>query len=124
MARPFQVQAAIQALHCAAPTYGVTDWASIVRFRDRLMAVMPTTVVALNRAVALSETRGVAESLDLLDELADELEGSYPLHAARGALLDRLGRPTDAATAYARAGVPATTETARRFLRGRATPLA
>ena len=57
-------------------------------------------------------------------ELADELEGYCPLHAARGALLDRLGRPTDAAPAYARAAELATTETARRFLRGRATPLA
>ena len=74
---------------------------------------------ARNRA-----TRGAAESLDLLDELADELNGYCPLHAARGALLDRLGRPKDAATAYARAAELAPTETARLFLRGRATPLA
>ena len=55
---PFQLQAAIQALHCAARRYEDTDWAAIVRFYDRLIAVMPTPVVALNRAVAVAETKG------------------------------------------------------------------
>ena len=55
---PFQLQAAIQALHCAARRYEDTDWAAIVRFYDRLIAVMPTPVVALNRAIAVAETEG------------------------------------------------------------------
>ena len=55
---PFQLQAAIQALHCAARRYEETDWAAIVRFYDRLIAAMPTPVVAMNRAVAVAETDG------------------------------------------------------------------
>ena len=65
---PFQLQAAIQALHCAARRYEETDWAAIVRFYDRLIAVMPTPVVALNRAVAVAETKGPAAGLALLDD--------------------------------------------------------
>lgn len=123
-ARPFQLQAAIQALHCAAPTYDVTDWASIVRFYDRLMAVMPTPVVALNRAIALSETRAQPRASSCLTSSPTSSKATVRCTPPRGALLDRLGRPTDAATAYARAAELATTETARRSLRGRATPLA
>src|SRR3954464_4404309 len=67
---PFQLQAVIQALHCAAPRYEQTDWAAIVRFYDRLLAVLPTPVVALNRAVAVAETAGPEEGLRLLDDLA------------------------------------------------------
>jgi len=88
------------------------------------MAPRAATARAVPAPGSHGDTGRAAESLDLLDELADELEGYYPLHVARGALLDRLGRPTDAATAYARAAELATTESARRFLRGRATPLA
>ena len=114
---PFQLQAAIQALHCAAGRYEETNWPSIVRFYDRLIAVMPTPVVALNRAVAVAETRGPGVGLLLLDEVADELANYYPLHAARGSVLRRLGRCTEAAQAYARAAELATTEPAMRFLR-------
>jgi RNA polymerase sigma-70 factor, ECF subfamily len=114
---PFQLQAAIQALHCAAPRYEETDWAAIVRFYDRLLAAMPTPVVALNRAVAVAEVDGPGAGLSLLDEIADELDGYHPLHAARGSMLQRLGRPNEAAEAYARAARLARTEPEIRFLR-------
>ncbi|MGW1347590.1 DUF6596 domain-containing protein [Kribbella sp. NPDC002412] len=114
---PYQLQAAIQAMHCAASRYEDTDWAAIVRFYDRLIAVMPTPVVALNRAAAVAETRGPAEGLRLVDAIAGELAGYYPLHAVRGSMLHRLGRHDEAAAAYARAAQLAKTESAARFLR-------
>lgn len=114
---PFQLQAAIQALHCAAARYEETNWTSIVRFYDRLIALTPTPVVALNRAIAVAETQGPAEGLRLLDEIADELAGYHPLHAARGSMLHRLGRQAEAARAYARAAELARTEPAIQFLR-------
>ena len=88
---PFQLQAAIQALHCAARRYEETDWAAIVRFYDRLIAVMPTPVVALNRAIAVAETEGPEAGLALLDGVAEELDGYHLLHAARGSMLEQAG---------------------------------
>ncbi|PZF79464.1 RNA polymerase sigma factor [Jiangella anatolica] len=120
---PFQLQAAIQALHCAASRYEETDWAAIVRFYDRLIAVMPTPVVALNRAVAVAEVQGAVEGLRLLDELGSELAGYHLWHAARGSLLRRLGRRTEAAAAYERAAELARSEPERRFLRGQSETL-
>jgi RNA polymerase sigma-70 factor (ECF subfamily) len=114
---PFQLQAAIQALHCAAARYEDTNWPAIVRFYDRLIAVMPTPVVALNRAVAVAETQGPGDSLLLLDGLAGELANYHPLHAARGSMLQRLGRLAEAAEAYARAAELAKTEPTTQFLR-------
>ncbi|MGH8829439.1 MAG: RNA polymerase sigma factor, partial [Jiangellaceae bacterium] len=118
---PFQLQAAIQALHCAAPRYEQTDWAAIVRFYDRLLDVMPTPVVAMNRAVALAETDGPQAGLALLDDLAADLGGHHLLHAARGSMLERLGRTQEAAHAYDRAAALARTDAAVSFLsrRGR-----
>jgi RNA polymerase sigma-70 factor, ECF subfamily len=113
---PFQLQAAIQALHCAAPRYGETDWAAIVRFYDRLFAVMPTPVVALNRAVAVAETKGPEAGLVLLDGVADQLEEYHLLHAARASMLERLERPTEAAEAYERAAALARTDIDVAFL--------
>ncbi|MFI6677335.1 RNA polymerase sigma factor [Kribbella sp. NPDC050470] len=113
---PYQIQAAIQALHCASPRYDETDWAAIVRFYDRLLAVTPTPVVALNRAVAVAERDGPAVGLSLLDELCDELAGYHLLHAARGSMLHRLGRRSEAAAAYARAATLARTSSEVQFL--------
>ena len=120
---PFQLQAAIQALHCAARRYEETDWAAIVRFYDRLIAVMPTSVVALNRAVAVAETNGPASGLALLDGLAEELDAYYLLHASRGSMLERLGRPHEAAEAYDRAASLGRTDAEVSFLSGRRTQL-
>jgi RNA polymerase sigma-70 factor (ECF subfamily) len=113
---PFQLQAAIHGVHCAAPTCDATDWAAIVRFYDRLFAIMPTPVVVLNRAIAVSETEGPAAALGLVDAVAEELDSYHLLHATRGALLDQLGRPVDAAAAYGRAAELAPTEPEARFL--------
>ncbi|NUR05991.1 MAG: sigma-70 family RNA polymerase sigma factor [Nocardioidaceae bacterium] len=113
---PFQLQAAIQALHCAAPRYEDTDWSAIVRFYDRLLAVMPTAVVALNRAVAVAETDGPEAALALLDGVAGELDGYPLLHASRGSMLERLGRPHEAVQAYDRAAALARTDADISFL--------
>jgi len=120
---PFQLQAAIQALHCAARRYEDTDWATIVRFYDRLIAVMPTPVVALNRAVAVAETKGPGTGLALLDRHADELDGYRLFHAARGSMLERLGRTLEAANAYDRAATLARTDADLSFLSWRRTQL-
>jgi RNA polymerase sigma-70 factor, ECF subfamily len=120
---PFQLQAAIQALHSAAVIYEQTDWAAIVRFYDRLLAVMPTPVVALNRAVAAAETEGPAASLVLLDDLSADLAGYHLLHAARGSMLQRLGRRDEAAAAYGRAAALARTDVDTAFLARRHTEL-
>jgi RNA polymerase sigma-70 factor (ECF subfamily) len=114
---PFQIQAAIQALHCAAARYEDTDWAAILRFYDRLLAVMSTPIVALNRAVAAAETQGPGVGLSLLDEIADELATYHLLHASRGSMLQRLGRQQEAAEAYARAAKLAKAEPEIQFLR-------
>jgi RNA polymerase sigma-70 factor, ECF subfamily len=113
---PFQLQAAIQALHCAAACYEETDWAAIVRFYDRLIAVMPTPVVALNRAVAVAETEGPEAGLALLDGVVEDLDGYHLLHASRGSMLERLGRPSQAAKAYDRAAALARTDADISFL--------
>ena len=113
---PFQLQAAIQALHCAALGYEETDWAAIVRFYDRLIAVMPTPVVMMNRAIAVAETDGPEASLALLDELQQDLDDYHLLHASRAAMLERLGRPGEAADAYARAAALARTDADLSFL--------
>ena len=120
---PFQLQAAIQALHCAAPRYEETDWAAIVRFYDRLLAVMPTPVVKLNRAVAVAETQEPEAGLALLDGIVEELDGYHLLHAARGSMLERLGRPHEAAQAYDRAAALARTDAEISFLSRRRTQL-
>jgi RNA polymerase sigma-70 factor (ECF subfamily) len=120
---PFQLQAAIQALHCAAPRYEQTDWAAIVRFYDRLLTVLPTPVVALNRAVAVAETNGPEAGLQLLDDLARDLAGYYLLHASRGSMLERLGRRDEAAEAYGRAAARARTDADTSFLARRHTEL-
>jgi RNA polymerase sigma-70 factor, ECF subfamily len=120
---PFQLQAAIQALHCAAPRYGQTDWAAIVRFYDRLLTVLPTPVVALNRAVAVAETDGAEAGLQLLDDLARDLAGYHLLHASRGSMLERLGRREEAADAYGRAAALARTDAGTSFLARRHTEL-
>ena len=113
---PFQVQAAIQAVHCAAWSVEATDWAQILTLYDHLLELTPTPVVALNRAIAVGEVDGPARALEELDRLAGELDGYHLWHAARGAVLRRLGDPA-ATDAYRRAADLAPTEHDRRFLR-------
>ncbi len=98
---PYQVQAAINAVHCLAPSSDDTDWRAILTLYHQLYALTPTPVVALNRAVALAEVRGPAAGLAAVDDLrSPALDGYYLFHAARADLLRRLGRATEAAAAY------------------------
>ncbi|MFJ7071884.1 RNA polymerase sigma factor [Streptomyces sp. NPDC098781] len=98
---PYQLQAAIQAVHSDAPTARDTDWEQIRQLYDHLMAVAPSPVVALNRAVAVAEVEGPAPALDLVDAL--DLDTYHVFHAVRADLLRRLGRGTEAVRAYERA---------------------
>ncbi|MGH9113303.1 MAG: RNA polymerase sigma factor [Acidimicrobiales bacterium] len=112
---PFQLQAAIQAVHCDAKSFVATDWAQIVTLYDHLHELTPTPVVALNRAIAVGEVYGPARALEELEQLAGELDSYHLWHAARGAVLRRLGDAT-AEDAYQRAAQLAPTDHDRRFL--------
>jgi RNA polymerase sigma-70 factor, ECF subfamily len=98
---PYQVQAAIAAVHSDAPTAALTDWAQIVQLYDLLLALAPTPVVALNRAVAVAEVQGPAAGLALVEQL--DLDGYDVFHAVRADLLRRLGRSSEARAAYRQA---------------------
>ena len=113
---PYQLQAAINAVHADAAGVEATDWPQIVALYDQLLAIAPTPVVALNRAVAVGEVEGPAAALVLVDAL--DLDTYYPFHATRADLLDRLGRHAEAAAAYVRAAALAPTAAERDFLRG------
>ena len=111
----YQLQAAINAVHADAATVEQTDWSQIVALYDQLLAVAPTPVVALNRAVAIGEVQDPAAALALVDAL--DLDNYYAFHATRADLLRRLGRDREAAAAYERAAAMAPTEAERNFLR-------
>jgi RNA polymerase sigma-70 factor (ECF subfamily) len=113
---PYQLQAAIQAVHCDAGSYEATDWPQIVELYDHLFAVLPTPIVALNRAIALAETEGPEVALARIDAIAPDLQSYHLMHAARGTMLRRLGRADEARAAFERASDLAVTEADRRFL--------
>ena len=100
---PYQLQASIQAVHCAAPSFEMTDWDQIVALYDHLAHFLPTPVVALNRAIALGERDGPEAALPELAGIADQLDSYHPFHAARGTMLRRLGRPDEALEAFGKA---------------------
>jgi len=114
---PYQVQAAINAVHSDAPVAADTDWRGIVALYDQLMALAPSSVVALNRAVAVAEVAGPQEALELVDAL--DLDDYHVLHAIRADLLRRLGRREEAARAYDRAIALAGNAAERAFLERR-----
>ncbi|MFF7595341.1 RNA polymerase sigma factor [Streptomyces mirabilis] len=95
---PYQIQAAINAVHSDAPTAAATDWGQILQLYDQLAALAPSPVVALNRAVAVAEVEGPEQALALVDAL--DLDGYHAFHAVRADLLRRLGRHTEAVRAY------------------------
>jgi RNA polymerase sigma-70 factor (ECF subfamily) len=95
---PYQVQAAINAVHSDAPAAAATDWWQILELYDQLMEVAGSPVVALNRAVAVAEVEGPEAALALVDGL--DLDGYHLFHAIRADLLRRLGRDAEAALAY------------------------
>ncbi|HEX4489814.1 MAG TPA: RNA polymerase sigma factor [Acidimicrobiia bacterium] len=112
---PYQIQAAINAVHSDAATADTTDWSQIVALYDQLMVLAPSPVVALNRAVALAELDGPGVALAAVDAL-EELEQYHLFHAARADLLARLARVDDAHAAYDRAIALATNAAERDLL--------
>ena len=102
-------------MHADAATLQDTDWSQIVALYDQLIAIAPTPVVALNRAIAIAEIQGPAAALALVDEL--DLDNYHPFHATRADLLRRLGRDSEAAAAYERAAALAPTDAERDFLK-------
>jgi RNA polymerase sigma-70 factor (ECF subfamily) len=112
---PYQIQAAINAVHSDAPTAAGTDWGQIVALYDQLLACAPSPVVALHRAVAVAEVSGPAAGLALVDELP--LDSYHLFHAVRADLLARLGRPGEAADAYGAAVERTGNEAEQAFLR-------
>lgn len=100
---PYQIQAAIAAVHCAAPKPEQTDWREIERLYAALEQVQPTPVVSLNRAVALSKINGAVAGLHYLEQLSEALSGYLYFHTARASLLHDAGEPELALAAYERA---------------------
>jgi RNA polymerase sigma-70 factor (ECF subfamily) len=114
---PYQIQAAINAVHSVAPSFDSTDWHAILTLYDQLYALTPTPVVALNRAVVLAEVRGPAAGLTAVDNLRSSgLDSYYLFHATRADLLRRLRRDEEAAAAYATARALTTNPAEQAFL--------
>ena len=111
---PYQVQAAINAVHSDAHSTADTDWRQVVQLYNQLLDFSPTPVVALNRAVAVAEVEGAAAALALVDAL--DLSDYHLFHAIRADLLSRLGRDAEAAQAYDAAIAAATNSAERTFL--------
>jgi RNA polymerase sigma-70 factor, ECF subfamily len=114
---PYQLQAAINAVHSDAETAAATDWQQVRQLYDQLLALTPTPVVALNRAVAVAEVEGPQAGLELVDTL--ELDGYHVFHAIRADLLRRLGRRAEAAQAYESAIARTESAAERAFLQHR-----
>jgi RNA polymerase sigma-70 factor (ECF subfamily) len=123
---PYAIQAAIAAVHAAAPAAAVTDWAQIVSLYDALVEAHPSPVVELNRAVAVAMRDGPHAGLTLVDGILErgELREYRFAHAARADLCRRLGRIADARVSYERALALARQEPERRFLEQRLAELA
>lgn len=116
---PYQIQAAINAVHSDAADAAATDWAQILQLYDQLLAVAPGPVVSLHRAVAVAEVHGPGAALALVDSL--QLDRYHLFHAIRADLLRRLDRDTDAARAYEAAIARTDNAIERRFLERRLT---
>ncbi len=114
---PYQIQAAIQGVHSDAPAAAATDWRQIVQLYDQLLALAPTPVVVLNRAVAVAEVEGPATALGLLNSL--DLAEYHLFHAIRADLLRRVGRTEEAEAAYAAAIARSENAAERTFLERR-----
>ncbi|GAA2472292.1 RNA polymerase sigma factor [Terrabacter carboxydivorans] len=115
---PYQLQAAINAVHTEATDAAGTDWSQVVALYDHLLRLRPTDVVRLNRAVAVAELDGPHVALRLLDGL--ELTAYAPFHVVRAELLDRMGRRAESAAAWERAAQLTDNAAQARHLRARA----
>jgi RNA polymerase sigma-70 factor (ECF subfamily) len=100
---PYQVQAAIAALHARAPTPADTDWARIDALYSALEVMQPSPVITLNRAVAVSKVRGPQAALDMIEPLSGPLSGYFHFHGLKGGLLKQLGRDREARDAFGQA---------------------
>lgn len=118
---PYQLQAAIAAVHSDAAVAAHTDWRQILALYDQLLALSPTPVVALNRAVAVAEVHGAGPALALVEDVG--LAGYHPFHAVRAELLRRLGRTAEAAEEYAAALRLTANAAERSYLRARLSSL-
>ncbi|HZQ25453.1 MAG TPA: RNA polymerase sigma factor [Terriglobales bacterium] len=118
---PYQLQAAIAAVHANAASSAETDWTEIAALYRELMSVAPTPVVALNHAVAVAMSEGIERGLSLIDELdkSGDLDHYYLFHAARADLLRRMGRQQEACSAYRSAIRLATNEVEQEYLKRR-----
>jgi RNA polymerase sigma-70 factor (ECF subfamily) len=114
---PYQIQAAINAVHSDAPTAAATDWQQILQLYDQLLRFMPGPIVRLHRAVALAEVEGPAHALQAIEGLA--LDRYYLFHAIRADFLRRLGRTSEAADAYTTALSFEQNQAERDFLQSR-----
>ncbi len=112
----YQLQSAIQAVHCSAGSFEMTDWPQIVTLYDHLYSLLPTPIVALNRAIAIGEVDGPDAGLAALKTVEADLDDYHLLHATRADFLRRLGRLEAAGNAYNRATERAPTEKDRSFL--------
>ncbi len=118
---PYQLQAAIAAMHALAGTPEETDWRQIATLYERLLGLNPTPVIALNHAVAVALSTSLEEGLRRMDDVRDsgDLDDYYLLHAARADILRRMNRLDEAAAAYARALDLANNAVEQQFLRRR-----
>ncbi|MDQ3716117.1 MAG: RNA polymerase sigma factor [Actinomycetota bacterium] len=114
---PYQIQAAINAVHSDGPTAATTDWGQILALYDQLLMLAPSPIVALNRAVAVGEVDGPDVALDLVDRL--DLDTYHLFHSIRADLLRRLDRTTEAARAYEAAIAHTDNAAERAFLQHR-----
>lgn len=119
---PYQIQAAINAVHANAASIGATDWKQIVQLYDHLLAISPNPIVALNRAAAVAEVHGPQAGLDLIEQ--NELRDHHLYHTIRADLLNRLGRSQEAAVAYEIAIARTDNDAERRFLERKRSKLA
>ena len=113
---PYQVQAAISALHAQAQDHAATDWSEIVLLYDELFKLQPNPVVVLNKAVALSYAVSPVAAIAMLADIEEELDGYQPLHASQADFLDRSGDFQNAELAYHRAIEMSGEATTKRFL--------
>jgi RNA polymerase sigma-70 factor (ECF subfamily) len=119
---PYQLQAAIAALHAQAATAADTDWHEIAALYRELHRLQPSKVIVLNQAVAVAMGEGLERGLALIDAL-DGLDDYYLFHAARADLLRRLKRPVEAGDAYQRALALTSNQVERNYLARRLTAI-
>jgi len=115
---PYQIQAAIAALHARAPTPEATDWAGVDALYEALERRAPSPIVTLNRSVAIWKLHGAEAALKMIAPLAEPLSGYFYFHGVRGALLESLGRDADARDAFGRAMALANTAAEAAHIRG------